>query len=43
MDRLLTIWASNAAAWAGVIDARTAPTSADYDWIHVYRWIPNTP
>jgi endo-1,3-1,4-beta-glycanase ExoK len=37
---LLTIWASNAPGWAGPIDANTAPTSADYDWIRVYRWVP---
>jgi endo-1,3-1,4-beta-glycanase ExoK len=35
---LLTIWASNAAGWAGAVDATTAPTSADYDWIRVYRY-----
>jgi len=38
---LLTIWASNAAGWAGPIDTSTAPTSADYDWIRVYEWVPD--
>ena len=37
---LLTIWASSAAGWAGPIEATTAPTSADYDWIRVYNWVP---
>jgi endo-1,3-1,4-beta-glycanase ExoK len=40
---LLTIWASNAAGWAGPIEADSAPTQADYDWIHVYRWVPDSP
>jgi beta-glucanase (GH16 family) len=40
---LLTIWASNVASWAGPVGADTAPTSADYDWIHVYNWVPNAP
>jgi beta-glucanase (GH16 family) len=40
---LLTIWASNAASWAGPIEATTAPTSADYDWIKVYNWVPDAP
>lgn len=35
---LLTIWASSSAAWAGPIVEDSAPTSADYDWIRVYRW-----
>jgi beta-glucanase (GH16 family) len=35
---LLTIWASNAAAWAGPITPTSAPTSADVDWIKVYTW-----
>ena len=39
---LLTIWASSAAGWAGPIDTTTAPTSADYDWIRVYDWVPAT-
>jgi endo-1,3-1,4-beta-glycanase ExoK len=38
---LLTIWASSAASWAGPIDATSAPTQADYDWIHVYQWVPD--
>jgi endo-1,3-1,4-beta-glycanase ExoK len=40
---LLTIWASSAAAWAGPIETTTAPTSADYDWIKVYDWVPDAP
>ncbi len=35
---LLTIWASNAASWAGPLTATSAPTSADVDWIKVYSW-----
>jgi beta-glucanase (GH16 family) len=35
---LLTIWASDAAAWAGPIDATTAPTAAEVDWIRVYSY-----
>jgi endo-1,3-1,4-beta-glycanase ExoK len=37
---LLTIWASSAADWAGAIQPDSAPTSADYDWIRVYDWVP---
>jgi endo-1,3-1,4-beta-glycanase ExoK len=40
---LMTIWASSAAGWAGAAGADTAPTSVDYDWIHVYDWVPNAP
>ncbi len=36
---LLTIWASAAADWAGPVDSTTAPTSAEYDWIRVYRYV----
>jgi beta-glucanase (GH16 family) len=35
---LLTIWASDAEDWAGPVDATTVPTSAEYDWIRVYRY-----
>lgn len=35
---LLTIWASNAPAWAGAITDTSAPTSAEVDWIKVYDW-----
>ncbi len=35
---LLTIWASASADWAGAIAPDSVPTSADYDWIRVYRW-----
>lgn len=38
---LLTIWASGAAGWAGPIQADSSPTSAEYDWIRVYRWVPD--
>lgn len=40
---LLTIWASSAAGWAGPIQPETAPTQADYDWIKVYKWVPDAP
>ncbi len=36
---LLTIWASDSAAWAGPVDSSTAPTSVEYDWIRVYRYV----
>ena len=36
---LLTIWASDSADWAGPVDTTTVPTSADYDWIRVYRYV----
>jgi endo-1,3-1,4-beta-glycanase ExoK len=35
---LYTIWASNAASWAGPLTSTSAPTSADVDWIKVYDW-----
>ena len=35
---LLTIWASNAADWAGALTETSAPTSADVDWIKVYDY-----
>jgi len=35
---LFTIWASNAAGWAGPLTSTSAPTSADVDWIKVYQW-----
>jgi beta-glucanase (GH16 family) len=38
---LLTIWASSAAGWAGPILPDTAPTTADFDWIKVYSWVPD--
>jgi endo-1,3-1,4-beta-glycanase ExoK len=38
---LLTIWASSASSWAGPIQSDTAPTTADYDWIKVYDWVPD--
>jgi len=40
---LLTIWASSAASWAGAIQPDTAPTTAEYDWVRVYRWVPDAP
>jgi endo-1,3-1,4-beta-glycanase ExoK len=38
---LLTIWASSAADWAGPVALDLPPTSADYDWIRVYRYKPS--
>jgi beta-glucanase (GH16 family) len=38
LNILLTIWASNAPSWAGAVDATTAPTSAEVDWIKVYDY-----
>jgi len=38
---LFTIWASTAASWAGPLNATSAPTSADIDWIKVYDWTGN--
>lgn len=35
---LFTIWASSSASWAGALTDTSAPTSADVDWIKVYRW-----
>lgn len=35
---LFTIWASNAAGWAGPINETTAPTTAQMDWIKVYDY-----
>jgi beta-glucanase (GH16 family) len=35
---LFTIWASNAASWAGPLTSTSAPTTADVDWIKVYDW-----
>jgi beta-glucanase (GH16 family) len=37
---LATIWASSSPEWAGAILPDSAPTSADYDWIRVYHWVP---
>jgi endo-1,3-1,4-beta-glycanase ExoK len=39
---LLTIWASDAPAWAGPTDETTAPTAVSYDWIRVYDYVPPT-
>ena len=38
LNILLTIWASSSASWAGALDASSAPTSAEVDWIKVYGW-----
>lgn len=35
---LLTIWASSAASWAGAVTPTSAPTTADVDWVKLYRW-----
>lgn len=37
---LLTIWASNSAAWAGPVDETTSGAYAVYDWIEVYEYAP---
>ena len=36
---VLTIWASDTAEWAGAVDATSAPTTAEYDWIRVYDYV----
>lgn len=38
MNILLTIWASGSPGWAGAVDATTAPTSTEVDWIKVYDY-----
>jgi beta-glucanase (GH16 family) len=38
LNVLLTIWASGSASWAGALNASSAPTSAEVDWIKVYGW-----
>jgi endo-1,3-1,4-beta-glycanase ExoK len=43
MNILLTIWASSAASWAGALPVPPEPTTADYDWIRVYRWTGGAP
>jgi beta-glucanase (GH16 family) len=40
---LLTIWASGAEAWAGPIKPSSVPTTADFDWLRVYKWVPGNP
>jgi len=35
---LLTIWASGAPGWAGPVDATTAPTTVEYDYLRVYSY-----
>jgi beta-glucanase (GH16 family) len=35
---LLTIWASEAADWAGPVDGSTVPTTVEYDWIRVCNY-----
>ena len=37
---LLTIWASSSASWAGAITETSVPTSAAFDWIKVYDYVP---
>jgi endo-1,3-1,4-beta-glycanase ExoK len=37
---LLTIWASDAASWAGPVDATTTGAKAVYDWIELYQYSP---
>lgn len=36
---LLTIWASDSAAWAGAVNDATAPTTVVYDWVRVCRYV----
>ncbi len=36
---LMTIWASDAAGWAGAVDDTTVPTAVEYDWIRVYDYV----
>ena len=36
---LLTIWASDSASWAGATNAATAPTTVQYDWVRVCRYV----
>jgi len=43
MNILLTIWASSSADWAGPVAATPLPTTADYDWLRVYRWTGSAP
>lgn len=38
MNVLLTIWASDAASWAGPINSSSVPTTAQVDWIKVYTY-----
>lgn len=35
---LFTIWASSTASWAGALTSSSTPTTADIDWIKVYRY-----
>jgi endo-1,3-1,4-beta-glycanase ExoK len=43
MNILLTIWASSSADWAGPVAGTPVPTTADYDWLRVYRWTGAAP
>lgn len=36
---LLTIWASDAATWAGPLNAASAPATVQYDWVRVCRFV----
>ncbi|HEY5960611.1 MAG TPA: family 16 glycosylhydrolase, partial [Polyangiaceae bacterium] len=36
---LLTIWASDSASWAGATNDATAPTTVQYDWVRVCRYV----
>lgn len=35
---LLTIWASNVAAWAGAVTEETGQATAVYDWVELYEY-----
>ena len=37
---LLTIWASDSAAWAGPVTNDTANAKVVYDWVEVYEYRP---
>jgi endo-1,3-1,4-beta-glycanase ExoK len=37
---LLTIWASDSAAWAGPVTNETANAKVVYDWVEVYEYRP---
>lgn len=37
---LLTIWASNSAAWAGAVTDATGTAKAYYDWVELYSYRP---
>jgi beta-glucanase (GH16 family) len=36
---LLTIWASDSASWAGATNEASAPSTVQYDWVRVCRYV----